>query len=321
MSRIVFFLFSRFPILETIFRCAIEKNIHVKKIFKKIYETSGKNHNTPVGSGDNWEEFKIGIKNIGIKSGDIVLVHSSMDGLGVLGVEPRTIIDYLLSLVGEEGTIVFPTYPLYSAMVRAGKRHGNIPLYDPKKTLPWTGVLPLNFLSYDEVERSLFPHNSLAAKGKAAKEMMKSAFEGTYSQDKYSPWNYLVENNAKILYLGVEASTSCTIVHYAEDIMGEQYPVRDWYIKETYAVRTSSGIEEKEIFTRNEEWYKYYKMFNTGYWMKKKGFLKEYKFGKAYVGYTDNIKGLTDELVQNARRGKLTFNIPKRYRKKVEKND
>ncbi len=246
-----------------------------------------------------------------------------MIDLATMGVSEKTIIDFFIDLVGSTGTIVFPTFPFYSIMKKNGKQYDGISYYyyDPKKTKPWTGLLPAIFLTYPNVKRSLFPHNTLAALGADADEMMKDTLKSVYSQDQYSPWQYLIDHNAKILYLGLKKHEGCTIVHYPEDFLGEQYPVKDFFVKEDYVIKTPDGEIVKEIRTRDEKWYKYYKMFYIGYWMKKNGYLKEMDFDGIHVGYSDNIKEMTDDLVLLAKKGKLLFNIPFKYRKKNETNN
>lgn len=51
-------------------------------------------------------------RSLNIKKGDILLVHSGMDGLESLGVDSTDIITFLKEIVGDSGTLVFPVYPL-----------------------------------------------------------------------------------------------------------------------------------------------------------------------------------------------------------------
>ena len=44
-----------------------------------------------------------------------------------------------------------------------------------------------------------------------------------------SAWHFCAENNAKILLLGTKASKSLTMVHVAEDILDDRWPIKDWY--------------------------------------------------------------------------------------------
>lgn len=309
MKRILYQLLERSAYLEVTMRCFFESVKPVKNIALKIFNyDKHKNRNKPVIKGQ-WKSFTDCIRQIGIEKGDILLVHSSMQGMATMGVSAEKVIDFLISVVGDEGTLVFPVYPDYELM----KKDRMIPYYDPELSKPWTGKLPRIFLSYPGVVRSLFPHNTLAAKGRHAQAMMKGNLKAKNSQGKYSAWDYCIRNHVKILYLGVEACTSCTVVHYAEDILDEKWPVRDWFGKETYQINCNGKIIEKDIFTRKEKWFQYYKMFSTGRWMRERGYLKEYDINGMYVGYMDRVPELSKKLIGMARNGKLLFKIPQKY--------
>lgn len=297
--------------LEIVMRCAFERLAPIKGFALKIFnKDKNKNYRHEIKEGQ-WEKYKEQILKLGIVKGDILLVHSSIKGMGTLGVSAKEIIDFLLSIVGEKGTLVFPTYPDEKNMLQENGKY----YYDPLKEIPWTGKLPRVFLSYPGVERSLFPHNTLAAKGKHAKIMMKDNLKANFSQGKYSSWDFCVKNNMKILYLGVKACTSCTIVHYPEDIMGESYPVKNWFKCDKYLIKTGDKVVEKDIYIRKRYWFRYYKMFNTGYWMKKNGYLQEYDIDGAYIGFMDNVKNMCEELCDMTKKRKLLFGIPKKYMK------
>lgn len=298
--------------LEVLMRCCFEKLDFIKKIALKTFNNDkNKNYQQEIKPGQ-WENYKKKLRELSIENGDIVLVHSSIKGLSTLGVSANEIIDFLLELVGEEGTLVFPTYPDENNMRQSDGTY----FYNAKEEVPWTGKLTRTFLTYPGVIRSLFPHNTLAAKGKYANEMMKNDLEARFSQGKYSAWEFCINHDMKILYLGVKACTSCTIVHYPEDIMEEKYPVEGWFKKDLYRIKTEKGIVEKDIYIRRKEWFKYYKMFNTGYWLKKNDYLKEYDVDGAYIGIMDDVKNMCAELCTNAEMNELLFDVPKKFCKR-----
>ena len=78
------------------------------------------------------------ISGLGIKKGDILILHSSMEGLRSASPDPKVIIDYLLNLLGPEGTLVIPAFATANRKYSAEK----IPTYNPKKSLCWTGMIP-----------------------------------------------------------------------------------------------------------------------------------------------------------------------------------
>lgn len=297
--------------VEIILRCIFEKIEPVKKYALNLFnKQKNKNYKLEIKEGQ-WEKYKTQIKELNINEGDILLVHSSIKGLGTLGATANEIIDFLFDVVGEEGTLVFPTYPEEENM----KRDDGTYFYDPAKEVPWTGKLPRTFLLYSGVERSLFPHNTLAAKGKYAKKMMENNIQANYSQGKNTAWDFCIQNNMKILYLGVKACTSCTIVHYPEDIMEEDYPVQNWFKCDKYLIKDDESIVEKDVYIRKRSWFKYYKMFNTGYWLSQNGYLEEYDVDGAYIGFMGNVKTMCDVLCKRAQEKDLLFGVPKKMMK------
>lgn len=297
---------------EVAFRLFVDKHKKIKDFATGIFNHDKfRNMELSVKEGQ-WDLFKKIIVDNGITKGDIVLVHSSMVGLSTLGVSPEEIFDFLETIVGIDGTVVFPVYPDLKKM---DSKEGAY-IYDPKTTVPWTGRLPREFLKREGVHRSEFPHNTLAAIGKYAIPMTdENTKKGQmYSQGKNSSWEYGVNHGMKILYLGVNAATSCTIVHYAEDQLASEWPVNKWYKEHDYLIKEADGtfypFRTKE---RNDEWFRYYGMFSTGYELKKKGYLREYDADGVYIGIMDQVKDMCNYLICNAKEGNILFGIPKKY--------
>ena len=49
--------------------------------------------------------------------------------------------------------------------------------------------------------------------------------------------------NAKILFIGVKASSSNTMaIHMLADYMGSDWPIDDWYVENKYKVKLEDGI-------------------------------------------------------------------------------
>lgn len=55
------------------------------------------------------ERLQTGLHELGLKAGDVVLVHTSMNGLGPIDGGADAVIDALVSVVGGSGTLLFPT--------------------------------------------------------------------------------------------------------------------------------------------------------------------------------------------------------------------
>ena len=156
------------------------------------------------------EDIKRGLRELGLKRGDVVGVHSSLSGFGYVEGGADSVIDALLETVGEEGTILMPTYSTNREDVERTQREVELGVtwksrilpYDPEKTPCWTGRIPETFRKRKGVVRSLDPTHSLAALGPKANELVED-------------WDELLEADGYILLLGVDLSF-CSAMHLAE---------------------------------------------------------------------------------------------------------
>ena len=312
MNKLELSILEKCPDIEIMIRCFLHKHVELKD---KIQQNnglgiSGNSEKNDSIVTESWIDVKKQIESYGVKKGDFLLVHSSMDGLAACGVSAKEVVDYLIDLLGNEGTLVFAAYP----KCKPDKEDPQVLYYDPKRTMSWTGLLPNVFCRYQGVIRSEYPYNSLAARGHHAEEMMKGNLDDDLSQGTHSAWHYLVEHHAKILYLGVSAAMSCTMFNYPEDALGEQWYVKNWYNVQKYKIKRYDGsIVEKTIRERDPEWYRYYAMFYSEVWLKKNSFLRSSYVDGIYVGVTDDSCELAERLLDDARNHKSVYRIPRKY--------
>ena len=109
------------------------------------------------------DDIKAGLVKLGLKRGDNVGVHSSLSSFGVVDGGVDTVIDALLEVVRNEGTIVTPTYS--TNRIEVGRTPDEAAAgvtwkfkllpYDPKETSCWTGAIPEAFRKRKGVLRSL----------------------------------------------------------------------------------------------------------------------------------------------------------------------
>lgn len=305
------FLLSHFWYTEVIGRRLAYINPAVNKWLNKqlsLGRYKPKKHDIIPGLGDNIHKY---IKSLGINRGDILIVHSSMDGLRPTGFPPKMIINMLLELVGEEGTLVFPAFPILDLVDK-----NNIPIYDPTKTLCWTGLLPNIYCRNFKPLRSSFPNNSLAAKGPHAYEMMKDNLIGTHPHGKDSAWAYCASHHAKILYLGVKANHCLTIMHVAEELMEDNWPIKDWYENKRYNVKIQEQITEITTSERRLFWARFLRENYASLNLKKKGLLIQTQIQGVPIDYIPDSGNVVDYVIRNAQNGNLIFwLIPKKYLK------
>lgn len=256
------------------------------------------------------------VKSLGVEKGDILIVHSSMDRLKAVDAVPNQYIDALLELVGQEGTLVFPAFPHFRDQDKYKNGPEELYIYNPKKTPSWTGLLPNVFCRYSGVIRSECPFNPLAALGKHAQEMFSGELLDDLAHGKASAWAYCVDKRAKILYLGLNVTDADTIVHVAEDVMDEEWPIHDWYEKKSFLVKRSTGDQVITIRCRRAFWHQYFTAQYSGRIIRKNGFIKERTVEGIPVGLIGDSKEFVSFLIEQARHRKLFYQIPNKYWKK-----
>lgn len=173
--------------------------------------------------------------NLGVKGGDILLVHSSLSSMGwVCGGAPAAIIA-LQQIISENGTLVMPTHsgensdpaewenpPVPKEWIQS--IYENMPAFDVNLT-PTRGMgrIAELFRTLPEVYRSNHPQVSFAAWGKFANDIINN-HQLTPQFGMESPLGKMYDLNAKVLLLGV-GYDSCTCFHLAE-ALNDKMPVK-----------------------------------------------------------------------------------------------
>lgn len=172
------------------------------------------------------EDFaKILAGDLGLATGDLVYVHSGMDGLN-LAFPFYRILFLIQEVIGPGGTLVFPTYPNHRMSsyeyLRAGK------VFDVRRTPSYTGILTEFARRQKTSVRSLHPTKSVCAIGPAAEEITATHHLSPYPYDACSPYYKLIEGGGKIIGLG--ATTNYISFGYCvDDAFKEKFPVRVYH--------------------------------------------------------------------------------------------
>ncbi|WP_303207594.1 AAC(3) family N-acetyltransferase [Bacteroides oleiciplenus] len=251
------------------------------------------------------------LDSLNIQKGDILILHSSMDEIVNVGIDAISLIKYFLKRVGEEGTLVVPTFPLYP------KEQSQPLVFDKQRTICWTGLLPNMFLRYPGVVRSEFPYNTLSAVGKHAQEMMKDNLVDKMSYGPHSAWAYCTALHAKVLLLGTPAFHTTTIAHIPEDMMGDKWPIKNFHIERKFILRSSEGDKEFTALIRDEIWGRYIKSHQRTRMLRQHGFLNENHCMGVYIGFIEDTKKVVDFLTEKALDNKTMYYVPRKYRKKI----
>jgi len=166
------------------------------------------------------------LKQLGLCSGDTVLIHSSLSALGWVVGGAQAVVEALCQVVLPQGTLVMPTHSSQFTEPRHWQNppvpqswwetiRAHVPAYDPHLTPTCgMGAIVECFRHVPGVLRSSHPTHSFAAVGPLAQTILEvhSLEDGL---GECSPLGTLARLDAKILLLGV-GFDSCTMLHLAE---------------------------------------------------------------------------------------------------------
>jgi aminoglycoside 3-N-acetyltransferase len=150
---------------------------------------------------------------IGVNQGDCLALGVSLKSIGWIEGGPSTLIEALLEAVGKEGTIFIPAFTRYFPLPLSKSKRGNgirprwggiIPwefIFDPAKTPPETGSVPVAMWERGDSLRSRHPTNSVVAIGKLAKYITEGHDHTTSA---FLPYERLVKIRGRGLFIGLD---------------------------------------------------------------------------------------------------------------------
>ncbi len=181
------------------------------------------------------------LKKLGLNEGDIVVFHSSLKSIGYVEGGANTVIEAFLEAVGNEGTVMVPTFSFNFADVEGAKP------FHPAKSKSRVGLITDTFWRRADAIRSKHPTHSVAAIGKHA-EYLTSNHETTSAFGKKSPWGKLIKLNGYVMLLGVGFNV-CSFFHAVEDILDLPY----YNIEREALIEDDYGVVRKVKLPRSPE--------------------------------------------------------------------
>jgi aminoglycoside 3-N-acetyltransferase len=167
--------------------------------------------------------------DLGVRQGQVVLLHSSLRSLGHVDGGPATVVSVLRDLLGPGGTLVVPTgtsghsdtSPLYRQATagmsaeEVARYRAAMPAYDPASTpSARMGLIAEHVRRLPGALRSAHPHTSFAAAGPHAEAVIAGHARDCLLGER-SPLARLYDTDALILLLGV-GYDRCTAFHLGE---------------------------------------------------------------------------------------------------------
>ena len=157
------------------------------------------------------------LKNIGIREGDVVVVHSSLKSMGYVEGGAECVIAALTDAIGKEGTLIFPTFTYRTSYADS--------FFSNRETPSCVGFISETFRKTEGVYRTNHPTHSVGIRGK----LLDALIEGEETDDTpmgiHSPYRRLADVRAKILMLGCSLSHN-SFMHALEEEAGLEYALR-----------------------------------------------------------------------------------------------
>ncbi|PGZ95516.1 AAC(3) family N-acetyltransferase [Bacillus pseudomycoides] len=166
------------------------------------------------------------LRKLGVTEGMTVIVHSSLSSIGWVSGGALAVVEALIEVVTEEGTIVMPTQtsdlsdPKNWQMPPVPESwweiiRDNVPPFDPKTTPTRSmGKVVECFRTYPNIKRSNHPLHSFAAWGKNAEQITEN-HKLSPSFGEQSPLQKMYELDGYILLIGVDHDSN-TSLHLSE---------------------------------------------------------------------------------------------------------
>jgi aminoglycoside 3-N-acetyltransferase len=208
------------------------------------------------------------LTDLGIKPGDVVLMHSSMKALGTK-LTPEEFLFELMEIITQEGTLLLPALTYENVTVEQ-------PVFNIVESEPCVGILPKTFYKMDGVIRSMHPTHSVCAWGARADELTEKHIQDNTPVGLNSPFMLLPEVDGKILFVG-DVLHACTFIHGLEEIVKAPYVMKEGQVKFTL-IDASEMAYNKMYYVHNFE-----------------GWTQEYKRIRDILSYPDIRAGFVEQ--------------------------
>jgi aminoglycoside 3-N-acetyltransferase len=153
-----------------------------------------------------------GFRSTGLEAGDVLLVHSSYKSFGGVEGGPQTVINALLEVLGEDGTLIMPTFNFDFCRGEP---------WDVRSTPSHMGVLTELVRTDPRACRVFHPIYSFAVIGRHAETICKDRYQSSYG--KASVFGKLRTLDARIMVVGLDYTNSMTFFHHVEEMEGVDY--------------------------------------------------------------------------------------------------
>lgn len=155
------------------------------------------------------------LRALGVRTGGLLLVHSSLSSLGRVPGGPETVVRGLFGALGHEGTLLLPALSYESV----NARH---PFFDVRRTPSCIGAIPEYFRLRLGTLRSQHPTHSVCGIGALAAAVLGEHHLDHTPCGEHSPFRRVRDLGGQILFLGCGLRPN-TSMHGVEELAETPY--------------------------------------------------------------------------------------------------
>lgn len=177
--------------------------------------------------------------SLGVRTGGVLLVHSSLKSVRSNAVRIGHVVASLATSLGDEGTLLIPALS-FDEVTRSN------PVFDRDLTPSCIGAIPEFFRQLSATRRSVHPTHSVCGVGAAADEILETHHLDTTPVGANSPFRAVRDKGGQILMLGCGLRPN-TSMHGVEEVAEAPYifgnPI-------SYTIR-DNGCESTSVHKRH----------------------------------------------------------------------
>ena len=151
---------------------------------------------------------------MGVGKGSNLFIHSAWDSFYNYEGTESELIDAILELIGDEGTLAMPAFPIR----RKGK------LFNVRKSVTAAGMLCEAFRKYSNVQRSANVRHSVCACGPLAHYLTCDHHHSLIAFDEHSPYYRLCEKHFQVILLGLPHYYVGTFIYVSKAALRHEIP-------------------------------------------------------------------------------------------------
>lgn len=190
-------------------------------------------------------EIEAALREAGVGEGDAVFLQAGMASFGTIEGGPQTVIDACDAVIGPDGLLAMPAFPLTGPAIEYLREH---PVFDARSTPSTMGAVSERFRTSPGTLRSVHPTHSFAARGPGAEDVVAGHEHADTPFGEGTPFVALRERRAKQVFFGAGVRT-ITMYHSFEVVREPPFPIDVFWPERVPATCIGLDGERTEMTT------------------------------------------------------------------------